>query len=148
MGTEPPPLKEELQTIGHALRIPIMISFAAGCFGVLLFLWVSFGGSVPLKSNQYVLKVHFPEATTLAEAADVRISGVTVGKVHKMELAKPDGREEAVLYIEPQFAPLAKDTRAILRQKTLLGETFVELTPGNKSSGVMKDGSTLSNGQV
>ena len=31
----------------------------------------------------------------------------------------------------PQFAPLPTDTRAILRAKTLLGETYVELTPGS-----------------
>ena len=32
-----------------------------------------------------------------------------------------------------QYAPLPSDTRAILRQKTLLGETYVELTPGTSA---------------
>ena len=31
---------------------------------------------------------------------------------------------------------MPKDARAILRQKTLLGETYVELTPGTKSAGL------------
>ena len=37
----------------------------------------------------------------------------------------------ATIEIEEQYAPISKDTKAILRQKTLLGETYVELTPGN-----------------
>ena len=37
-----------------------------------------------------------------------------------------------MLKIDPKYAPLPKDTRAILRQKTLLGETFVELSPGQQ----------------
>ena len=69
-------------------RIAAMVIFALSCFGLLTFLWISFGGSVPLKPKQYELKINFPEATTLAEAADVRIAGVTVGKVRSKTLDK------------------------------------------------------------
>ena len=61
-------------------RITAMVVFALSCFGILTFLWVSFGGSVPLKPKNYEVRIDFPEATTLAEQADVRISGVPVGK--------------------------------------------------------------------
>ena len=47
-------------------RILIMVVFALSCFGLLLFLWLSFGGPVPLKPKPYELTVPFPEATTLA----------------------------------------------------------------------------------
>src|SRR3954469_9904268 len=98
-----------------------MVIFALSCFGILTFLWVSFGGSVPLKPKQYELKVDFPEATTLAEQADVRISGVPVGRVQRKEL---NGNYAlATLRIKPEFAPIPKDSKAVLRQKTLLGET-------------------------
>ena len=33
----------------------------------------------------------------------------------------------------PEYAPMPADARAILRQKTLLGETYVELTPGTRT---------------
>jgi virulence factor Mce-like protein len=125
-----------------------MVLFSLSCFGLLLFLWLSFGGSIPLQPKRYVLNVNFPEATTLAEQADVRISGVPVGKVRKKALDKGGNRTKVVLDIDAKYAPLPKDTRAILRQKTLLGETFVELTPGNPRSGKLKDNSTLANGQV
>src|SRR3954469_4272151 len=124
-------------------RIAAMVIFALSCFGLLTFLWISFGGSVPLKPKEYQLKINFPEATTLAEAADVRIAGVTVGKVRSKDLDKTDNRTSVVLRIDPKYAPLPKSPRAILRQKTLLGETFVELSPGNKSTGNLADGGTI-----
>ena len=68
----------------------------------------------------------------------MRIGGVSVGKVKSIELAPPDKRvdghdtTEAEIEIEPQFAPISTDARAILRQKTLLGETYVELTSGTE----------------
>src|SRR3954451_6368475 len=129
-------------------RIAAMVIFALSCFGLLTFLWISFGGSVPLKPKEYQLTINFPEATTLAEAADVRIAGVTVGKVRSKELDKTLNRTRVVLKIDPKYAPIPKDTKAILRQKTLLGETFVELSPGNPASGKLADGGTLGNGQV
>src|SRR3954453_432868 len=108
-----------------------MVIFALSCFGILPFLGVGFGGSVPLKPKTYEVYVDFPEATTLAEQADVRISGVPVGKVQHKEL---NGNFTlATLRIDAEYAPLPKDVKAILRQKTLLGETYVELTPGTKS---------------
>ncbi|MEA2467592.1 MAG: phospholipid/cholesterol/gamma-HCH transport system substrate-binding protein [Thermoleophilaceae bacterium] len=129
-------------------RIAAMVIFALSCFGLLTFLWISFGGSVPLKPKQYELTINFPEATTIAEAADVRIAGVTVGKVRSKRLDKSANRTKVVLRIDPKYAPLPRDTRAILRQKTLLGETFVELSPGTKGSGRLADGGTLANSQV
>src|SRR3954452_1244847 len=129
-------------------RIAAMVIFALSCCGLLTFLCISFGGSVPLKPKEYQLKINFPEATTLAEAADVRIAGVTVGKVRSKDLDKGANRTSVVLKIDPKYAPLPKDTRAILRQKTLLGETFVELSPGNKSTGNLADGGTIANNRV
>src|SRR3954464_1077830 len=129
-------------------RILAMVVFALSCFGLLTFLWISFGGSVPLKPKQYELTINFPEATTLAEAADVRIAGVTVGKVRSKRLDKGGNRTKVILRIEPKYAPLPNDTRAILRQKTLLGETFVELSPGNKSTGNLADGGTIANNRI
>src|ERR687894_3223584 len=119
-------------------RILVAIGFALSCFGLLLFLWIAFGGPVPLKPKSYRITAYFPEATQLAAESDVRIGGVSVGKVKEVALAPPDKRiegndtTEAVLEIRPEFAPISEDARAILRQKTLLGETNVELTSGTE----------------
>ncbi|HLM09473.1 MAG TPA: MlaD family protein [Thermoleophilaceae bacterium] len=129
-------------------RIFAMVAFALSCFGILVFLWLSFGGSVPLQPEGYRVSVAFPEATQLAQEADVRISGVRVGRVKKSKADEISGLTEAELEIDARYAPIAKDAQAILRQKTLLGETYVELSPGTKASGSIADGGRLPNGHV
>jgi phospholipid/cholesterol/gamma-HCH transport system substrate-binding protein len=123
-----------------------MVVFALSCFGLLLFLWLSFGGPVPLNPKGYQVKIDFPEATTLASEADVRIAGVSVGKVRKLEVQRGANRTVATLELDSAFAPLHQDARAILRQKTLLGETYVELTPGHGKA--VPEGGTLNNAQI
>jgi phospholipid/cholesterol/gamma-HCH transport system substrate-binding protein len=129
-------------------RIGAMAIFTLGCFGLLLFLWLAFGGTIPLQPKQYQLKMSVPEATTLAEQADVRIAGVNVGKVRKKELDKRGNATRITLSIEPKFAPISSDAKAILRQKTLLGETYVEITPGSSTAPKLKDGSTLARTRI
>ena len=128
-------MQKQAPSIG---RILVAAGFTLSCFGLILFLWVAFGGPVPLKPKSYRFTAYFPEATQLAVESDVRIGGVSVGKVKSVELAPPDQRvegydtTEAEIEIKPEFAPISTDARAILRQKTLLGETYIELTPGTE----------------
>ncbi|HEX3278300.1 MAG TPA: MlaD family protein [Thermoleophilaceae bacterium] len=132
-------------------RILTMVAFALSCFGIVVFLWLSFGGAVPLKPKGYRVEVSFPEATQLAQEAEVRISGVKVGRVKKTKADKHTGLTDTVLEIDSRFAPIPKDTRAILRQKTLLGETYVELSPGSGRGDLKRslpDGGHLAQGQV
>jgi phospholipid/cholesterol/gamma-HCH transport system substrate-binding protein len=131
-----------MQKQGPSLaRILVAVGFTLSCFGLILFLWTAFGGPIPLKPESYRITAYFPEATQLAQESDVRIGGVSVGKVKSIELAPPSERVNgndttaAVIEIEPEFAPIASDARAILRQKTLLGETYVELTSGTEPGG-------------
>src|SRR5919205_3248388 len=105
-------------------RILVMVGFALSCFGLLLFLWLAFGGPVPLKPKGYQVEVSFAEGTQLAVEADVRISGVPVGKVKTVDPDPKTGRSTAVIQMDERFAPIPKDTKAVLRQKTLLGETY------------------------
>jgi virulence factor Mce-like protein len=111
-------------------RVAAMVVFALSCFGLLLFLWLAFGGPVPLKPKGYRIDASFPEATTLAKEADVRISGVPVGKVKDIQPDLRHSRSTVTMELDAKYAPLPSDSKAILRQKTLLGETYVELTPG------------------
>jgi virulence factor Mce-like protein len=115
------------------MQLVVAVAFAISCFGLLLFLWIAFGGPTPLKPESYRFKVPFDEATQLAVESDVRISGVSVGRVKSIDL-NDDGLAEAEIEIQERYAPIADDTRAMLRQKTLLGETYVELTPGSEDA--------------
>jgi virulence factor Mce-like protein len=130
-------------------RVLIMVGFTLSCFGLLLFLWLAFGGPVPLKPKGYRFEVSFAEGSQIAQEADVRISGVPVGKVKTVESNPVTGRSKAVVEMEERFAPLPKDSRAILRQKTLLGETYIELTPGNgRRAGFIPENGQLSNSRI
>jgi phospholipid/cholesterol/gamma-HCH transport system substrate-binding protein len=129
-------------------RILTMVAFAASCIGLLLFLWISFGGTTSLGARGYEISAEFDQATELGSQADVRISGVNVGKVISVGLDRHTGLTRAVMEIDPQFAPRPADTRAILRQKTLLGETYIELSPGSPNGRKLPDGATLPRGQI
>ncbi|HEU4392854.1 MAG TPA: MlaD family protein [Solirubrobacterales bacterium] len=129
-------------------QLLVIAGFALSCFCILLFLWVTFGGPTPFRAKSYEIKVPFNEATQLAEQSDVRISGVNVGKVHSIALA-PNGRQAlATVDIDNKYAPLPQSTRAILRTKTLLGETYIELTPGSQDSPELADGGTLAEANI
>ena len=56
-------------------RILTMVAFAASCVGLLLFLWISFGGAIPFAAQGYRLKAEFNEAVAARRAvrrADLR----------------------------------------------------------------------------
>jgi phospholipid/cholesterol/gamma-HCH transport system substrate-binding protein len=137
-------MQKQAPTLG---RILVMAGFALSCFGLLLYLWVAFGGGFPLKPKGYRFHIRFGEATQLAQQADVRISGVPVGKVVKLQLG-PGQTTDATIQLDERYAPIPRDSHAILRSKTLLGETFVELTPGHKQDGLLPEDGTLPDAQV
>src|ERR687894_1873401 len=104
-------MQKQAPTVG---RLLVMVGFALSCFGLLLFLWLAFGGPIPLKPKGYQMNVSFAEGTQLAVEADVRVSGVPVGKVKTVEPNPRTGRSEATIQIEERFAPIPKNTQAIL----------------------------------
>ena len=129
-------------------RVLTMVLFALSCFGLLLFLWLSFGGPIPFKPKKYRFQVAVPEATQLGLEADVRVAGVPIGKVRVKEPDKEGNRTLATVEVDQRFAPVRSNARAILRQKTLLGETYMELTPGTKDAPFLKENGRLGNARV
>src|SRR3954451_13815087 len=87
-----------------AWRIAAIGLFAGSCLVILLLLWTSFGGAVPLKPRGYRIEALFPDGTQLAEQADVRISGVPVGRVVHIESA--GNRIRATLELHDRYVPL------------------------------------------
>jgi phospholipid/cholesterol/gamma-HCH transport system substrate-binding protein len=122
-------VQKQAPTVG---KLATMALFALSCFGLLLFLWLAFGGPIPLKPTGYQFRVAFDEAVLLAPQSDVRVAGVQVGRV--VDVSPATNATIATLEIDRKFAPLKRDTRATLRDKTLLGQTYVELTLGGRAS--------------
>jgi phospholipid/cholesterol/gamma-HCH transport system substrate-binding protein len=125
-----------------------MTLFAISCVGLLIFLWVSFGGALPFSAQGYLIRVSFPYADQLGTQADVRIAGVSVGKVIGKSLDPDGNRTIATLEIDNKYAPIRSNATAILRTKTILGETYVDLSPGTRSAPPLPDDGFLPRGQV
>lgn len=125
-----------------------MFAFTASCVGLLIFLWISFGGTLPLAPQGYRFSVEFDQGVELATQAQVQISGVTVGRVVSIGLDHRTGLSRAVIQIDNQYAPRPADTHAILRAKTLLGETYVELSPGTPRGPKIPDGGSIPQAHV
>src|ERR1700741_871875 len=134
-------MQKRAPTLGNIL---VIILFVLSCFGLLLFLWESFGGPLPLKPRGYRFTIAFPRTLALSEESDVRISGVNVGRVVSVDLGN-DGRTHANIEIASRYAPLRAGMHAILRQKSLLGETYVQLKPVGNSGPYLQDVSQLPN---
>jgi phospholipid/cholesterol/gamma-HCH transport system substrate-binding protein len=124
-------------------QLAAMVGFALSVFSLLTFLWLQFGGTIPLKPEKYRFKASFDEAALLVEQADVRMAGLDVGKVVDKELDRARGRTIATIELDRKFAPIPRDTRVLLRTKALLGETYVEMTPGTESAAKLEDGELL-----
>jgi phospholipid/cholesterol/gamma-HCH transport system substrate-binding protein len=129
-------------------KIVTMVMFALSCVGLLLFLWLSFGGTIPFNPQGYRVRMAFPNAAQLATQADVRIAGVSVGKVIDKTLDPRGNRTIATIQLNNKFAPIHKNASAILREKTILGETYVEISPGTANSPTLPDNGLLARSNV
>src|SRR5437763_10625845 len=122
------------------------VAFVLSCIGLTIFVWTQFGGTIPFGAQAYRIKASFRESGLLVPGADVRIAGVNVGKVAAVQARGVDSL--VTMDIQRQYAPRPANSRAILRQKTLLGEAYVELSTGNGAGPKLRDGGTLRPTQV
>jgi phospholipid/cholesterol/gamma-HCH transport system substrate-binding protein len=124
-------------------QLAIIAVFAASCVLILVYLWGAFGGNIPLKPKNYQVTADFPDASNLAVNADVRISGVNVGRVISKTSA-PHNTTRVVFDLKPDYAPLPVDAHAMLRQKTAFGEIYVDVTPGDPRKPKLPEGGAIS----
>ncbi|HEX8206444.1 MAG TPA: MlaD family protein [Solirubrobacteraceae bacterium] len=138
-------MQKQAPTLG---RLATMVFFALSCFGLLMFLWLAFGGPTPLKPKGYQFKIAFPEVSQLATQSDVRVAGVEIGKVVKVDRTTGGESVIATLEIDRKYAPISADAKAQIRNKTILGQTYVELTLGSKNGKRIADGGVLDQRRV
>jgi phospholipid/cholesterol/gamma-HCH transport system substrate-binding protein len=119
----------------------IATAFVLSCIGLMIFVWTQFGGTIPFSPAGYRIQAVFPETGQLVSGADVRISGVNVGKVTGVQAQGVNSL--VTMDIRQQYAPVPADTRAVVRLKTLLGEAYIELSTGTRSGPALPDGGTI-----
>jgi phospholipid/cholesterol/gamma-HCH transport system substrate-binding protein len=126
-----------------------VLGFAFSCVGLLIYLWHSFGGPIPLEPQGYRFTALYRDATQLIAQTDVRMAGVDVG--HVVSSTQDGELTRAEIEIDPADAPIPADTRTVLRRKTLLGEPFIQLIPGtpeDQGGTMLAEGGQLPLGQT
>ncbi|PIU55075.1 MAG: hypothetical protein COS89_08345, partial [Deltaproteobacteria bacterium CG07_land_8_20_14_0_80_38_7] len=77
----------------------------------------------------YELNAVFSNATGLKIKAPIELAGVQIGVVKDIELF--DSRSAKVTLVLNRKVKLPDDSRAVLRTRGFLGETYVEIIPGS-----------------
>jgi phospholipid/cholesterol/gamma-HCH transport system substrate-binding protein len=122
-------------------------AFRAGVLTLVVILVAAYFGFTRANpfANPYEVSAVVTNAQNLKRGAPVRIAGVEVGKVTKVE-STGDGEQTARVKMElkDEALPLHQDARLQIRPRILLeGNYFVDLKPGSPSAGDLADGSTL-----
>ncbi len=101
---------------------------------------LSYAGSVDKAMAGYDLKARFAKAEGVNVGTDVRLAGVTVGRVVAQQL---DPRYKALLTLRiASGIELPKDSAALIETDGLLGSKFIELQPGADEA-ALKPGAEL-----
>jgi phospholipid/cholesterol/gamma-HCH transport system substrate-binding protein len=122
--------------------IIVMIVIAAGVGGYIMKnqrLRFPVIDSKPMK-----LKAEFStaQAVTPGQGQTVRVSGVKVGDISKVNLV--DGRAIVTMDIDQKYKDIIHtDATALLRPKTGLKDMFIDITPGTASEPLAKEGWTM-----
>jgi phospholipid/cholesterol/gamma-HCH transport system substrate-binding protein len=109
-------------------RLATLVMFLSVLTLVFGFLWVNFGGSIPGITGGYRVTASLSDVQNLVFDSEVRIAGVQVGKIRGLE--RKDDRTDVVMEIRGDAQPLHEGATVRLRAKTLIEETYVEVTDG------------------
>jgi virulence factor Mce-like protein len=114
------------------------VTFAAALLIGLMF----YGGywTLPgLTGSAYTVSAFVPNAANVAVGAHLMIAGLDVGRVTGV---RTDGPNAVLgLRLDGGPTPLAQNSRVAVRLRSLLGETYVEVYPGNSTRKVPSGGS-------
>jgi phospholipid/cholesterol/gamma-HCH transport system substrate-binding protein len=124
-----------------------MSPFRAGILALVvvgLFTYFGFTKANPF-ANPYEFKAVFNDVNNLKPKSPVRIAGVEVGKVLKVEpVTDGKGAAEVTMEVEDKGLPIKEDAELKIRPRIFLeGNFFVDLEPGSPSAKELDDGGTI-----
>jgi virulence factor Mce-like protein len=126
-----------------------MSPFRAGVIAVVLIVVFSYFGFTKANpfANPYELKAMWANVNNLRPNSPVRIAGVEVGKVTKVDAVEQGQGEGAALVtmeIKKKGLPIREDATVKARTRIFLeGNLFVDLKPGSPSAPEADDGFTI-----
>ena len=124
-----------------------MSVFKAGVLAVVVILVATYFGFTKANpfANPFELEAVVRDAQNLKQGAPVRIAGVDVGRVTKVEAAE-EGEPAATVKMElrDDALPIHEDATLDIRSRILLeGNFFVDLKPGSPSAPHFESGDTI-----
>jgi phospholipid/cholesterol/gamma-HCH transport system substrate-binding protein len=124
-----------------------MSPFRAGVLAlvvVALFAYFGFSKANPF-SNPYEFTAVFNDINNLKPKSPVRIAGVEVGKVTKVEpVESGKGAAQVTMQVDDKGLPIKKDAELKIRPRIFLeGNFFVDLKPGSPSADALDDGEVI-----
>lgn len=117
----------------------------------LIAVFASMMGVLSPFSNSRSLNVMYNYAGGIDEGSPVRVMGITVGKVRKIEFdpsfKMPTGEEvklRLVISVDKKaWASVRKDSKFFINMAGVIGEKFLEISPGSASEGEFADGDVV-----
>ncbi len=122
-----------------SLGILVLVSLA-----ILAYLAVQMGHLKGIGQTVRV-QVVFPNASGLVEDASVKVAGVKIGRVERLEVDFDQARATLLL---DRDAHIRKDARVTIRARSLLGEKYVEISPRSRTAPLARDGDVLEAGPI
>ena len=115
-----------------------MTPLRAGAIGIVVltvFVFFAFAKDIPFTKG-YEMKAVFQNSSALQLNSPVRIAGVDVGKVSKVEPLSGDSTlTEVTMKIDEKGLPIHRDARLKIRPRIFLeGNFFVDVRPGTPGS--------------
>lgn len=136
-------MKRSLKLASMNLRVGVFVALAG--LAILMVLFTPIRGVSPA-SRKITLKAYFNDAGGLKRNSPVYLTGMEVGKVDSVEFTPPGSpyRLEVNITVERKVQHLLRgDTVMKIAPKGLLGDMFVELTPGDPALPMVTGGQTL-----
>jgi phospholipid/cholesterol/gamma-HCH transport system substrate-binding protein len=121
--------------------------FKAGLLTLVVLLVLAYFGfsrSNPF-STPFELKATFENAQNIGLRSPVRIAGVEVGQVTKIDSAGEGSQAaEITMRVKDSALPIHEDARMKIRPRIFLeGNFFIDVEPGTPGSGTVEDGDTI-----
>jgi phospholipid/cholesterol/gamma-HCH transport system substrate-binding protein len=130
------------------LRVGITALVAMAIVGTLVFLLTTSGN---ILKRKFTLRMYMDDASGTQEAAPVRLNGIPVGNIKKIELSgdkNPNRAVEFLMEINGEFQrDIPVDSVATISASNLLGDKFVNITRGT-SPQTVKNGDEIRAAQV
>lgn len=111
------------RTAGDLVKLVIFILVTSLSTGVLI---VLIGNLNFEKSSEY--KAVFSDATGVVKGDDIRVAGVKVGSVKKVEIVDRD--RARVTFSVRQATPVTRSSTATIRYRNLVGQRYISVTQG------------------